>query len=622
MIRTFDVRLNAAHPELPLMEATAIVGSPSTANIYNVPKQIGTWDILKVFIQVSYPNGSTVTEEAVKTAQGIWTATVPMCEMSGRVKSGFTVIADGEDENGDEITGYILGVADFAVYTRGLVVRDGEKVYNLRYFDIPPAVPSKGDVAPFNGIPKLYDGYNWISFANDVDLSDYYTKEETDALFDDYYTKDETNAAIDALAAYYITSNAAGANFPTRAALLSATTYYSGGVVRTPTRNDYAVVLADEEHGGAEYRYIYGVAEGATEGQWEAQYPIETNDYTALSNKPKINNVELTGNKTSAELGIASTADALLTEILWKWEPDAPAGYVLGQPEYNTAYGRWTIPYWVNGNKDVIFEPTNIPQTATTLQISLNVEGSIQFFTARKQSLPNYQLGNQYDKPLASAAEAEALRTGKLDKSGGTVTGNVTVNGEVRLGTKATIQGGYTQGSIDFIDPVTDLTATLFMGFGGGEIAYRKQIYYKIGYRTLINYTSTDTTDPENPITYGSANLADRTANAVEITVALDELRLTLPAEIYHSDDGYNRVNKVRDFYVRVTVGTGSAALAAPAIVPIAPTGETITIETEDGSMPTIADGSADSAGVTLVYFTETSAGKFLVKAETITEVA
>ena len=120
-----------------------------------------------------------------------------------------------------------------------------------------------------------------------------------------YYTAAETDDAIDSLAAYYITYTAAGAAFPTRAALLNATVVYSGGVARIPTRNDYAVVLADEAHGGAEWRYIYTVAAGATSGQWDAQYPIETNDYDALSNKPQINGVSLTGNKTGAALGLA-----------------------------------------------------------------------------------------------------------------------------------------------------------------------------------------------------------------------------------------------------------------------------------------------------------------------------
>lgn len=124
-----------------------------------------------------------------------------------------------------------------------------------------------------------------------------------------YYSKSETDDAIDTLAAYYITSNANGEAFATLFSLTNATVYYSGGVVRTPTRNDYAVVLADETHGGSEWRYIYTVAEGATQGQWDAQYPIETNDYEGLGNKPQINGNELAGDKTAAQLGLATPAD-------------------------------------------------------------------------------------------------------------------------------------------------------------------------------------------------------------------------------------------------------------------------------------------------------------------------
>ena len=118
---------------------------------------------------------------------------------------------------------------------------------------------------------------------------------------------------IDTYAAYYITYTAAGAAFPTRAALTNATVVYSGGVARTPTRNDYAVVLADESHGGAEWRYIYTVAAGATSGQWDAQYPIETNDYEALANKPQINGVSLTGNQTGADLGVLDLSGGTVT---------------------------------------------------------------------------------------------------------------------------------------------------------------------------------------------------------------------------------------------------------------------------------------------------------------------
>jgi hypothetical protein len=132
-------------------------------------------------------------------------------------------------------------------------------------------------------------------------------------LENNYYTASETDEAIDALAAYYITATAQGAAFATYAALTNATVYYSAGAVRAPTRNDYCVVLADETHGGAEWRYIYAVADGATTGQWEAQYPIETNDYEALSNKPQINGHTLTNNQTGAALGVLDLSGGTLT---------------------------------------------------------------------------------------------------------------------------------------------------------------------------------------------------------------------------------------------------------------------------------------------------------------------
>lgn len=92
-------------------------------------------------------------------------------------------------------------------------------------------------------------------------------------LTDNYYSAEETEEAIDRIAAYYITSDAQGNPFATYAALAGATAFYSGGQLRTPTRNDYCVVLADETHGGEQYRYIYSVNQQGA-GQWEAQYAV------------------------------------------------------------------------------------------------------------------------------------------------------------------------------------------------------------------------------------------------------------------------------------------------------------------------------------------------------------
>ena len=76
------------------------------------------------------------------------------------------------------------------------------------------------------------------------------------------------NSSINALAAFYITKDADGNPFSTHAELMGATTFYSGGEVRVPTRNDYAIVLKDEVNGGATHnstRYTYN-------NGWEFQY--------------------------------------------------------------------------------------------------------------------------------------------------------------------------------------------------------------------------------------------------------------------------------------------------------------------------------------------------------------
>lgn len=88
------------------------------------------------------------------------------------------------------------------------------------------------------------------------------------------------NSSINALAAYYITKNAAGDPFATKAELNAATTFYSGGVVRVPTTNDYCIVLADESkqsETGVDptTRYSY---QG---NQWEYQYTINDTPLTA-----------------------------------------------------------------------------------------------------------------------------------------------------------------------------------------------------------------------------------------------------------------------------------------------------------------------------------------------------
>ena len=146
------------------------------------------------------------------------------------------------------------------------------------------------------------------------------------------------------------------------------------------------------------------------------------------------------------------------------------------------------------------------------------------------------------------------------------------------------------------------------------NVATKGAIPYSLGTPTVISTASSEVVEGET-VTYGAALLTNRTANIVQVTAAtaLDELRITFPAATS---------GKVRDFGLRVEIGTGSAALAAPALVPIAPTGETIKIENADGTIPELADGTATAKGVTLLYFSETAPGVFVVKGEQVEEVA
>ena len=170
---------------------------------------------------------------------------------------------------------------------------------------------------PSNEQPRQ-DGLGYSGVSNTWARSDHVHPTDTSRasqqdLEDNYYNRAQTENAINLLAAYYITMDAEGSPFTTLFALTNASTYYSGGEARELTRNDYAVVLEDESHNTNEWRYVYAThvdaGTGETNGQWEAQYPIETNDYGALSNKPQIDGVELTENTTAAQLGLVTATD-------------------------------------------------------------------------------------------------------------------------------------------------------------------------------------------------------------------------------------------------------------------------------------------------------------------------
>ena len=116
--------------------------------------------------------------------------------------------------------------------------------------------------------------------------------------------KNYVDDSINSVTAYYITKNAAWDQFATYAELAAATTFYSGWVARTPTRNDYCIVVADENHDDATTRYIYNSG-------WEYQYTVnETALTTAQLNAL---NSWITAAKVTTYDGYASWKQDTLT---------------------------------------------------------------------------------------------------------------------------------------------------------------------------------------------------------------------------------------------------------------------------------------------------------------------
>lgn len=140
-----------------------------------------------------------------------------------------------------------------------------QTINGTKTFWTSPVVPSKSTDAT----------NTWTAIATEAQV--YNVQQDVDAIDDLIPTeatssnkladKNYVNDSINSVTAYYITKNAAGDQWATYAELAAATTFYSGWVVRVPTRNDYTIVLADENHDNATTRYIYNSG-------WEYQYTV------------------------------------------------------------------------------------------------------------------------------------------------------------------------------------------------------------------------------------------------------------------------------------------------------------------------------------------------------------
>lgn len=114
MIGTISIECNAKNPNMPLHPLRAYINSPSSLRITNVPRKIGKWNINKVTIVAIYPDSTSQTAECVLTG-GVWVGTIEGSTTAGTLTQGYSIIADGVDENGNDVTGYVLGKGDVVI---------------------------------------------------------------------------------------------------------------------------------------------------------------------------------------------------------------------------------------------------------------------------------------------------------------------------------------------------------------------------------------------------------------------------------------------------------------------------------------------------------------------------
>lgn len=167
MISLQEIKCIAAKPNLPLNPLVAFKSSPSSIRILDVPKKIGNWQITNVYIQVTYPDNSIISKECVRNGN-VWVGTVQGTETTGTSSNGYKILANGIDEDGEEVEGYILGVGDVCIMEIDGSVSPETTAYNIRLYNYPdiPQDPKIGDayLDQENGsvLLKIFNGDTWV----------------------------------------------------------------------------------------------------------------------------------------------------------------------------------------------------------------------------------------------------------------------------------------------------------------------------------------------------------------------------------------------------------------------------------------------------------------------------
>lgn len=161
MIAIVDTTVQAANPSLPLYPWRAFRNSYSSVRVRNVPRKIGKWNITGVVVQVTYPDGSMKSADAVLTGS-VWVATLEGTSTAGTSLMGYKIIASGIDENGNQVPSYCLGRGDVTILEDdGELVPENAITYT-RLLSSEPSSPKDGDLWKLSGAWYIWqDGAAW-----------------------------------------------------------------------------------------------------------------------------------------------------------------------------------------------------------------------------------------------------------------------------------------------------------------------------------------------------------------------------------------------------------------------------------------------------------------------------
>lgn len=150
MIGICDCEVQAANPNMPLYPLRAYINSPSSLRIRNVPKKIGDWNITSVQLVAAYPD-NTIKTANCKLIGCVWVGTIAGSTVTGTSENGYTIYASGIDENGNEVSNYILGKGLIEILATDGSITPGQDTAYVHLLDTHPDRPKEGDMWPLNG---------------------------------------------------------------------------------------------------------------------------------------------------------------------------------------------------------------------------------------------------------------------------------------------------------------------------------------------------------------------------------------------------------------------------------------------------------------------------------------